>query len=111
MIVIMKFFSQMMVVFIVGFVLFGVDSVMVQSFICVNNFGFNFLNVKMFIYVFRNFVVKFFIIVVIYYCIGIVQVYFSGSLYRQFVDQKGFIVIYFELFYLGICWDGRFFFD
>lgn len=89
---------------ILGFFVF-VGFLNVVFFIQIINFGFNLSGVCFYIYVFDRLVLNLVIIIVVYYCSGIVSVFYNGSLYVWLVDIYGFIVVYFELLNLGGCWD------
>ncbi|KAL0576595.1 hypothetical protein V5O48_005388 [Marasmius crinis-equi] len=71
----------------------------------VTNFGSNPTGVQMFVYQPPDLAEPTPLIVAMHYCTGTAQAYFSGTLYANYADTHGFIVIYPDAPDPGGCWD------
>jgi len=87
--------------FVALFVSFGATASLQR----VTDFGSNPSNTQMWIYVPDKLATNPPIVVAIHYCTGTAQAYFSGTPYKSYADQHGFIVIYPSSPYSGGCWD------
>jgi acetylxylan esterase len=71
----------------------------------VSDYGNNPAKVPMYIYVPDKLATNPAVVMAIHYCTGTAQAYFSGTAWKTFADQKGFIVIYPSSPHQGACWD------